>query len=234
MESGNLYIAATPIGNLKDITYRVVETLKEANLIVCEDTRHTRKLLTHYGIDKPTISYHQHSSPHKIKELIEKIKGGQNVVYVSDAGTPNVSDPGGKLAEAAAAAGITTIPLPGPAAFSTLISVAGLPMDNFIFLGFLPHKKGRRKIYEKIMNSEIPVIFYESVHRIMRTLGDLAELMPERQMVIGRELTKMHETIYRGKIESLKENFSDSEVKGEFAVIVAGNKKMPRLSQASE
>jgi len=221
MKPGNLYIVATPIGNLKDITFRAIETLKEVDLIVCEDTRQTRKLLNHYKIKKPVLSYHQHSSEKKIEDLMNRIQKGESIAYVSDAGTPNISDPGGKLVEFAFKQGIKTIPIPGPSALTTLISVSGIRMDEFCFFGFIPHKKGRQKFYKKIKESKIPIVFFESSHRIKRTLRDLSELIPQRQMIIGRELTKMFETIYQGEISVLHKEFEAQEkVKGELAVIV--------------
>jgi len=221
MNFGNLYIVATPIGNLKDITFRAVETLKEVDLIVCEDTRQTRKLLNHYKIKKQVLSYHQHSSEKKLLALLDKIKKGKNIAYVSDAGTPNISDPGGKLVELAFDQGIKTIPIPGPSALTAIISVAGIPMNEFCFLGYIPHKKGRNKFYQKIVKSGIPIIFFESPHRIKRTLENLNSLIPDRQMIIGRELTKMFETIYKGKISYLNLEFTKQEkIKGELVVIV--------------
>ncbi len=221
MNAGNLYIIATPIGNLKDISYRAIETLKMVDFIICEDTRHTRKLLDHYKIKKPLISYHQHSDENKLKRLIDKLKRGESAAYASDAGTPNISDPGGKLVEIAFNEGIKTIPIPGASALTALISVSGIKMDEFCFLGYIPHKKGRQKFYKKIQESKIPIVFFESSHRIKRTLKDLNEIMPDRFMIIGRELTKMFETIYKGKINYLYTEFSqEDKIKGEIVVIV--------------
>ncbi|MFZ5365621.1 MAG: 16S rRNA (cytidine(1402)-2'-O)-methyltransferase [Patescibacteria group bacterium] len=221
MNQGNLYIVATPIGNLKDITFRAVEILKEVNLIVCEDTRQTKKLLDHYQIKKPLLSFHQHSSDQKISDLMNRIKGGASIAYVSDAGTPNVSDPGGKLVEAAFKEGIKAIPIPGPSALTALVSVSGFKMDEFCFLGFIPHKKGRQKTYLKIKESKTPIVFYESSHRIKKTLKDLSELVPDREMIVGRELTKMFETLYRGEVTYLNSIFEkEDKVKGELAVII--------------
>jgi 16S rRNA (cytidine1402-2'-O)-methyltransferase len=221
MRKGNLYIVATPIGNLKDITFRAIDTLKEVDLIICEDTRQTKKLLNHYKIKKPVLSYHQHSSEKKMQNLMNRIKKGENAAYVSDAGTPNISDPGGRLVELAFDLGIKTIPVPGPSALTALISVSGIKMDKFCFLGYIPHKKGRKKFYKKIEGSEIPIIFFESPYRILKTLNDLSEIIPKRQMIIGRELTKMFETIYKGEVSHLSKAFSqEKNIKGELAVIV--------------
>jgi len=221
MKRGNLYIVATPIGNLKDITFRAVETLKEVDLIVCEDTRQTKKLLNHYGIKKPLLSFHQHSSEKKIEDLMNRIKKGESIAYVSDAGTPNISDPGGKLVEAAFESGIKTIPIPGPSALTALISVSGIKMDQFCFIGFIPHKKGRQTIYKRIKESKTPIVFYESSHRIKKTLSALNEIIPKREIIIGRELTKMFETIYRGEINIINQEFEKQEkVKGELVVII--------------
>jgi len=221
MKSGNLYIVATPIGNLKDITFRAVETLKQVDLIVCEDTRQTKKLLDHYKIKKQLLSFHQHSNEKKLQGLIDKIKKGQSIAYVSDAGTPNISDPGGKLVEVAFEAGIKTIPIPGPSALTTLISVSGIPMDEFCFLGFIPHKKGRQKFFKKIQESKVPIVFFESRHRIKKTLQALSDLIPERNIIIGRELTKMFETIYKGDIQAINAEFEKPDnLKGEFVIIV--------------
>ena len=221
MKSGNLYIVATPIGNLKDITFRAIETFKQVDLIVCEDTRQTRKLLDHYKIKKQVLSFHQHSNEKKLQSLIDKLKKGQGIAYVSDAGTPNVSDPGGKLVELAFNEGIKTIPIPGPSALTTLISVSGIPMDEFSFLGFIPHKKGRQKFLKKIQESKVPVVFFESKHRIKKTLVALSDLIPERNIIIGRELTKMFETIYKGNVKTINTEFeSTGNLKGEFVIII--------------
>jgi len=221
MKKGNLYIVATPIGNLKDITFRAIDTFKKVDLIICEDTRQTKKLLNHYKIKKPVLSYHQHSSEKKMENLMNRIKKGENAAYVSDAGTPNISDPGGRLVELAFDLGIKTIPVPGPSALTALISVSGIKMDEFCFFGFIPHKKGRQKFYKKIKESKIPIVFFESSHRIVRTLRDLNEIMPDREMIIGRELTKMFETIYKGEVSHLSKTFSqEKNIKGELAVIV--------------
>jgi len=216
-----LYIVATPIGNLEDITLRALRILKEADLIACEDTRVTKKLLDHYEIQKPLISYHQHSKVEKIDFLVYKVKEGKNVAVVSDAGTPGISDPGGLLVKAAAAAGIKVEVIPGASALAAAVSLSGLAMDKFIFLGFLPHKKGRETLIKEIISAKYPVVFYESVHRIQKALEQLYEFGLDREIVVCRELTKMFETVYRGSVKAVLNQLSDKEVKGEFVVIIS-------------
>mgnify|MGYP005838305365 CR=1 FL=1 len=220
---GILYIVATPIGNLSDITFRAIEILKSVDFIACEDTRITRRLINHYDIDTKLISYHQHSKLTKIDYIIEIIKSGKNAALVSDAGTPTISDPGGKLVEQAQKEGILVMPIPGPSAIVTLLSASGLPSDKFEFIGFLPHKKGRKKIFDKILESKETIVFYESVHRIMKTLKSLDEILSEdRTIVVGRELTKYYEEIKRGTAHDVFEYFENNSknVKGEFVVAV--------------
>ncbi|MBI5076814.1 16S rRNA (cytidine(1402)-2'-O)-methyltransferase [Candidatus Falkowbacteria bacterium] len=212
-----LFIIATPIGNLKDITLRALEILKSVDVIFCEDTRETRKLLNHYQIEKRLFGLHQHSSEEKIKSLLKQFN---DIAYVTDAGTPGVSDPGNKIVRAAVELNILVSPIPGPCALSAALSVAGFATDKFCFLGFLPHKS-KNKIYEQIRDSKITICFYESPHRIERTLNDLKErLNAERQIVVCRELTKKFETIYRGDISAVGEAMK-KKIKGEFVVIVA-------------
>lgn len=212
-----LYIVATPIGNLQDITLRALEILKSVDVILCEDTRHTRQLADHFGIEKKLISLHQHSSDEKIKAMLSQF---ENIAYVSDAGTPGISDPGGKLVEAAVNLGIEVTPIPGPCAIATALSVSGMPTDKFMFMGFMPHK-GRTKIMESIRDSRVTICFYESPHRILKTLEQLKDYLDEnRKVVVGRELTKKFETIYRGNINEVFEQVKKM-VKGEFVVIVS-------------
>jgi len=221
-----LYVVATPIGNLEDITLRALRILKEVDFIVCEDTRHTLKLLNHFEIKKSLISYHQHSKIKKIDHIIGLLKQGNNIALVSDAGTPALSDPGGVLVEKVVSElgdSVQVIPIPGASALTTIASAAGLPVDKFVFLGFLPHKKGRQKLFDFINDSKKTIIFYESPHRILKTLEALAGLLDEnRQMVVGRELTKKFETIYRGSVKEVLEKLQDDEVKGEFVVLIEG------------
>jgi len=215
-----LYIVATPIGNLADITLRALDTLKSVDLIACEDTRVTKHLLDHYQITTPTISYHQHSQVGKIDFLIDHLRQGKNLALVSDAGTPGISDPGGLLVQAAIKEGIKVEPIPGPSAVATALSVCGFSADKFLFLGFLPHKKGRQTLIKKIQDSECTVIVYESVHRIEKLLNELSGL--DRPIVVCRELTKKFETIYRGSVSEVLERLKNDKVKGEFVVVIEG------------
>ena len=217
------YVIATPIGNLKDISLRALKSLKEVDLILCEDTRVTKKLLARYQIKKPTISYHQHSRLKKTKYILEQLKQGRSLALVSDAGTPTISDPGAKLVNYLAnqMPNLTIIPIPGPSACITALSVSGLPANNFVFLGFPPAKKKRKKFFEQAANSKYTVVFYESPHRILKTLR---ELRPTSQVVVCRELTKKFEIIYRQPLEEIIEQLEKDKIRGEF-VIVMGNRK---------
>ena len=212
---GKLYIIATPIGNLKDITFRALEILKEADLILCEDTRVTKKLLEHYNIEKPVESYHQHSNLNKIEKIKELLKQGKNLALVSDSGTPGISDPGNKLIEEIKDIA-ETIPIPGPSAIISAASISGFPMDKFVFMGFPPHKNKRKKFFKEVAEAKYPVILYESPHRIIKTLKELNEF-GEFDIVVGRELTKKFETIYRGKISEI---IPKIEPRGEFVIVV--------------
>lgn len=223
-----LYIVATPIGHLKDITARALEVLKEADFIICEDKRETVKLLNHYEIRKPLISYHEHSKIQRVDEIIDILRQGKSAALVSCAGTPGISDPGGRLiSEVLAALGdkVKIMPIPGPCALAAAASVSGLPCDRFTFLGFLPHKKGRETLFRQIAENKETTIFYESPHRIIKTLNSLALVLDEkRKVVIGRELTKMFEEIKRGNILEIKSDFENNpdKVKGEFVVLIGG------------
>ncbi len=246
-EFGKLYIVATPIGNLGDITMRALETLKSVDFILCEDTRVTSNLLSHFEIKIPTISYHQHSEDKKVREIVDLLEQGKNLALVTDAGTPGISDPGNKLinvilSEAQRAKskypyeerGPSTslrsaqddvvIPVPGVSAVITALSISGFPTDKFIFLGFPPNKKGRKTYFENLAKMEYTVAFYESSHRIKKCLGELAEVLDENKKIcVCRELTKKFETIYRGTIEEiLKMNVSE---KGEFVVVMSSRTK---------
>ena len=221
---GKLYIVATPIGNLEDITLRALRVLKEVDLILCEDTRVTRKLLDHYKISTPTLSYHQHSGKVKLDKVLDQLDQDKQIALVTDAGTPGVSDPGGKLVAEALLAGNEVEPIPGPSALATAISISGLPMDKFLFLGFLPHKKGRQTLIKKIIASKYPIILYESVHRIKKLLKELMINNQKLNLVVCRELTKKFETIYRGTAEKVLDQLSDQQTKGEFVVIIKNKK----------
>lgn len=216
-----LYIVSTPIGNLEDITLRALRILKEVDLIICEDTRQTKKLLNHYKIPTPTTSYHQHSKLTKVNYIIDKLKQGKNIAMVSDAGTPSISDPGSKLiAQVKDIAQI--VPVPGPSALVAAVSVSGLAVDKFLFLGYLPHKKGRQKLYKEIAEAKRTVVFYESKHRIIKTLKELQLWLDiERQIVVCRELTKKFESIYRGNISEVLKKLQSDSTKGEFVVLIS-------------
>ncbi|MDO8560299.1 MAG: 16S rRNA (cytidine(1402)-2'-O)-methyltransferase [bacterium] len=218
---GTLYVVATPIGNLADITQRAVATLRTVDLIACEDTRHTSILLRHLGITAPLTSYHQHSGAVKTDQVVRALGEGKNVAIVTDAGTPGVNDPGGKLVAAAAAAGHRVVPIPGPSALVAALSVSGLPVDDFRFMGFLPHKKGRQTAIAEIAAADTAVVFYESTHRILKALQQLAlALAPDRPVVVCRELTKQFETVYRGNCSEVLQQLQAGVTKGEFVVIV--------------
>ena len=223
----NLFIIATPIGNLQDFSFRALETLKQVDLILCEDTRVTKKLLDHYKIEKPLLSYHQHSKLQKINYIIDILTEGKNLALISDAGTPGVSDPGNLLIkEVVAKLGekVKIIPIPGPSAVTAAASISGFPMDRFLFLGFPPAKRKRKKFFKEVIDSKYPVIFYESPYRILKTLQELdleaRTYNLEPSIVVCRELTKKFETIYRGKIEEVIKKIENDKVLGEFVVIV--------------
>lgn len=213
-----LYIVATPIGNLKDISLRALEVLKEVDLILCEDTRVTKRLLNYYNIKTPVLSYHQHSQIKKINYILDLLKQAKNLALVSDSGTPGISDPGNKLIEKIKELNSSKIsPVPGPSALVAAASVSGFPMNKFIFMGFPPAKKKRKKFFQEIANSKYPVVFYESPYRILKSLEDLESSSPDLEIVVCRELTKKFETIYRGKI---KEIIKKINPQGEFVVVV--------------
>ena len=218
-----LYLVATPIGNLEDMTLRAIRVLKQVDLIACEDTRQTQKLLNHYSIENPTISYHEHNEASRAAELIEKLAAGARIAVVSDAGTPGISDPGFRLVSLAIERGIAIIPIPGPAAFLTALVASGLPVESFVFRGFLPPKAGARKReLEKSCDSQQTEVFYEAPHRIHETLEDVVGVLgAERHVVVAREITKIHEEFLRGTaaevVGILK---SRREVKGELVLLI--------------
>lgn len=220
---GTLAVIATPIGNLNDMTKRSIEALRSADLVVCEDTRVTKRLLDHNGITANVVSVHQHSHARKIEAVVSALKAGQNVALVTDAGTPGISDPGGVLVAAAYDAGAKVVAVPGPSAVTAALSVCGLPTDRFRFFGFLPHKKGRETLLKEIVAAEETVAFYESPHRVMKTLGRLKDLLPnERVVVVCRELTKVFEETVRGSASFVFDVFIDNpgKVRGEFVIVV--------------
>ncbi len=220
--NGNLYIVATPIGNLEDITFRAVRTLGEVDLIACEDTRQTRKLLDRYGISKPLVSYHEHNERSRSEELLAELHAGKNVALVTDAGTPLVSDPGYRLVAGARKLGINVSPIPGPGAFLAALSASGLATDSFAFLGFLPPKKNqRRKELETWKTLPATLVLYEAPHRIQETLGDVGAILGQREVVLARELTKVHEEFLRGTPgEILEALHKRPPLKGEITLIV--------------
>lgn len=216
-----LFVVATPIGNLSDITFRSVETLKSVDLIVCEDTRVTKILLDHYQISKPLFVINAQNESRKIPELIDKIKSGLNSALVSDAGTPSISDPGTRLVNAAVKNGIEVIGIPGPSAVTLALSISGLPTDSFVFEGFLPQKKGRLKKLNELASEERTIVLYESTYRIEKLLNELNEFMSDRQIVVARELTKKFEELWRGTASEILFGFDKRITKGEFVIIIA-------------
>ncbi len=216
---GTLYIVATPIGNLEDITLRALRILREADVIACEDTRQTRKLLDHYGVAKPTVSYHEHNETVRTPELIERLRAGARVALVSDAGTPLISDPGYRLVAAAVENGIRVESVPGPSAAIAALAASGLPSDAFYFAGFLPARSTqRKKALARLKDIPATLIFYEAPHRILNTLAEIEEVLGERPVVLGREITKIHEEYLRGTpAELLKTRMA---LKGELTVLV--------------
>ncbi len=227
---GILYIVATPIGNLKDITLRALETLKNVDFILCEDSRQTIKLLQKYEISKPLVSYFQHSKVAKTDYILEQLENGKKLALVTDAGTPGISDPGNQLIELVVSRlpDVQIIPLPGPSALLAALSVSGFPTDKFIFMGFPPQKKGRAKFFKRVAEAEYTVVFYESTHRIIKTLEQLKKILNLQSSIINskfvvcRELTKKFETIYRGSVDEIIEqlNKDKNATKGEFVIAV--------------
>lgn len=228
-ELGKLYIVATPIGNLSDVTFRAVEILKSVDCILCEDTRTTKKLLDHYTIQNKTISFHTHSGLAKVNDIKDMIREGKNLALVSDAGTPCISDPGVMLvAELQKEFGddIVISPIPGASALISALSASGLPAHEFSWKGFVPHKKGRETFFNEIAETETTVIFYESVHRFIKTLQSLQEIIPDRKIVVAREITKMFEEFKKGTVSEIFEHYTQhpDKIRGEF-VIMIGPKK---------
>jgi 16S rRNA (cytidine1402-2'-O)-methyltransferase len=223
---GKLYIVATPIGNLEDMTLRAVRVLKEVDLILCEDTRETGKLLKHFDVgykENGLWSYHAQSKIEKIDEIITILNEGKDVALVSDAGTPTISDPGSLLVQKIREAGIEVIAVPGASALTAAFSISGITGGEFVFLGFLPHKKGRETLFKEMGSAERPYVFYESPHRIMKTLESLKEFAPEKKVFIGRELTKIFEETIAGTPEEVFDLLKDNpgRIRGEFVVIVS-------------
>jgi 16S rRNA (cytidine1402-2'-O)-methyltransferase len=221
--NGKLYIISTPIGNLKDITLRALERLEAADFILCEDTRITSRLLNHYNISKKLISFNAVSEKKKIPNVIARIKSGDNCALVSDAGTPAISDPGVRLISEAIKEQIDVVPVPGTSAVITALTISGLPTDSFIFEGFLPQKKGRQKKLKELAEEKRTIILYESTYRIKKLVDELAEYLPDRYIVVCRELTKKFEETWRGYPNEIKEVIDEKISKGEFVIVVAPN-----------
>ena len=220
-----LFIVSTPIGNLRDITLRAIDVLSKVDLIAAEDTRRTRILLHHYQINVPTTSYFDHNKARKIPVLIDKLKGGAKIALVSDAGTPGISDPAYRLVSACVQNDIPIDVIPGPTAFVPALIFSSLPTDRFVFEGFLPRKKGRKKRIEALRDDPRTLIFYESPHRISRTLNDLAESFGDRRAVLVREMTKKFQEVYRGSLGELESRFSKTRPKGELVLVLEGKGK---------
>ena len=230
--TGTLYIVATPIGNLEDITQRALRVLGEVDLIACEDTRHTRKLLKHFGIKTRTISYHEHNERERAEQLGQLLIAGKNVAVVSDAGTPLINDPGFRVVNSAIERNVSVVPIPGPSALVAALSAAGLPSDQFFFAGFLPARANtRRSKLEELASVPATLIFYEAPHRIAATVRDAFEILGNRDAVIAREVTKLHEEFARGKLSELAESLSGTKnARGEMVVLIGGANAENRAS----
>lgn len=220
-EQGQLYIVATPIGNMEDITLRALRLLKEVDMIVCEDSRVAKKLLFRYDIQKTLLSIPQHTDATKISRVIAKLEQGYDVALITDAGTPGLSDPGNEVVAQVLASGLRVTPIPGASALGAIISVAGINLQEFLFKGFPPHKKGRQTYFEEVALSVVPIIYYDSPYRVIKNLDLLFSIAPQKNIIIGRELTKMFEEVIRGSADEVIRYFTDnpSKIKGEFVVI---------------
>ena len=226
--AGTLYVVSTPIGNLEDITMRALRILREVQIIAAEDTRHTRGLLSHYDIHTPLTSYHDFNKEEKCPVLIERMKDGNSVALVSDAGTPTLSDPGYFLITQAASAGIRVCPVPGASALLAALAASGLPTDAFLFDGFLPKKQGARgRRLEALSQERRTLVFFESPHRVLKTLAEMQGILGDRRMVLARELTKAFEEILRGRVSEIIANLEGKRVRGEITLVVEGNRASP-------
>lgn len=234
--SGTLYVVATPIGNLEDITLRALRILGEVDRIACEDTRQTRKLLDRHGISKPLVSYHEYNEQARAEELLSELEAGRNIALVSDAGTPLIADPGYRIVEQARARGITVTPIPGPSALISALSASGLPTDSFLFGGFLPAKKTqRRKLLEEMKAYPATLVFYEAPHRILETLSDIAEILGPREVTLARELTKIHEEFLMGEASQLREALAKRPIiKGEITLMIAKGNPPAQVTNSME
>ena len=229
--TGCLYLVATPIGNLEDITLRAVRILKEADVIACEDTRHTQKLLNHYGIKKDTVSYHEHNELTRSPELVIELEQGAKIALVSDAGTPGISDPGHRLVTLCLRHRIPVVPIPGPSALIAALAASGLPTEEFLFVGFLPARAGaRRKALDALKAESRTLIFYEAPHRVVETLADASEILGARPAVIAREVTKIHEEFLRGPLSELLDSARKRAPRGEITLLIGpGDPQMQRV-----
>jgi 16S rRNA (cytidine1402-2'-O)-methyltransferase len=232
MPLGCLYIVATPIGNLDDITLRALRVLKEVDLIAAEDTRHSRTLLNHYAIATPLTSYHQHNEKTKARQLLARLERGDNIALISDAGTPVISDPGYRLVVEAIRGGIQVVPLPGACALTAVLSAAGLPTDRFIFEGFLSAKKAERRERLRTLSTETRTLaFYEAPHRLGETLSDLIEILGDREIVVAREVSKIHEEFLRGRLTEVAGQLRDRQIRGELTLLVSGSQEQAEISR---
>ena len=226
-----LYLVATPIGNLEDITLRALRVLKEVDVIACEDTRHTRKLLDHFGISKPTVSYHEHNEQARAQELTTRLLSGASIALVTDAGTPGISDPAYRIVSAAIDAGISVIPIPGATAMIAGLIASGLPTDAFLFVGFLPAKRqARRAKLIELQSVRETIVCYEAPHRIKETLSEAREVLGNRQASLAREITKLYEQFMRGTLAEISAQLQGSEPRGEMTLVIAGASKEENLT----
>jgi 16S rRNA (cytidine1402-2'-O)-methyltransferase len=230
--AGLLYVVATPIGNLEDITLRALRILKEVDLIAAEDTRHTQILLNHYHIHTPLTSYHEHNERTKAQPLVERLVRGENVALLCDAGTPAIADPGYRLVIEATRAGVRVIPLPGASALAAVLSASGLPTDRFVFEGFLPAKKQERKTkLQALRNESRTLVFYEAPHRLMESLQDLQQILGDREIVVAREVSKVYEEFLRGTLDKIIAQLAEQTVKGEITLVVRGSTNESSVSE---
>ena len=231
--AGVLYIVATPIGNLEDVTLRALRVLKEVDLIAAEDTRHTQKLLSHYDIRTPLTSYHEHNERTKARQLVERLLQGQNIALVTDAGVPAISDPGYRIIIEAISAGIQVTPIPGPSALTAVLSVSGLPTDRFVFEGFLPaKKKQRRDRLEALRGETRPLVCFEAPHRLLESLRDIHELLGDREVVVAREVSKVYEEFLRGLASEMIDKLAGREIRGELTLVIKGSAGESPISEA--
>ena len=227
-----LYVVATPIGNLEDITLRALRVLREVDVIAAEDTRHTRKLLDRYDIHTQLTSYHEHNERTKAPALVRRLEAGESIALVSDAGTPTISDPGYHLIRAAAEKGVPVTPVPGVSAATAALSVCGLATDRFVFQGFLPGRRNRRReMLRQLQDDDRTMVFYEAPHRIRESLADMHEVLGDRAAVVGRELTKVHEELLRGTLSQLTGEVEERKPRGEFVIVVEGRGDAPEVSE---